>query len=61
MVAKFLTVTTALGAKFRQIVVLCGSLACDRGALGQTAQMAQGKSGPVCIKCRKPSKPETHR
>jgi hypothetical protein len=56
MVAKFLTVSTAFGAKFRQIVVLCGSLACDRGAsyksksrgaLGRMAQMAQGKSGPA--------------
>jgi hypothetical protein len=45
MMATFLTVSTALGAKFRQIVVLCGFLACDWGALDQMAQMAQGKSG----------------
>jgi hypothetical protein len=45
-VAKILTVSTTGDAKFRQIVVLWGSLACGRGAQGHMAQMAHDKSGP---------------
>jgi hypothetical protein len=43
-VAKSLTVSTAGGAKFRQIVVLRGSLACGRRVQSHMAQTAQGKS-----------------